>query len=93
MANYFLEYYWFNTEIALDLNVLIRTEKKNGESFREYAQRWQELAAQVQPPMMENEMIKWFIDNLKPPYYEKCWKNWFCISYKTHSGFYFIHDR
>ena len=71
MANYFLEYYWFNTEIALDLNVLIRTEKKNGESFREYAQRWQELAAQVQPPMMENEMIKWFIDNLKPPYYEK----------------------
>ncbi|KAL0007364.1 hypothetical protein SO802_008866 [Lithocarpus litseifolius] len=25
----------------------------------------------MQPPMMENEMIKWFIDNLKPPYYEK----------------------
>ena len=21
--------------------------------------------------MMENEMIKWFIDNLKPPYYKK----------------------
>ena len=21
--------------------------------------------------MMENEMIEWFIDNLKPPYYEK----------------------
>ena len=21
--------------------------------------------------MMEDEMIKWFIDNLKPPYYEK----------------------
>ncbi|KAL0011092.1 hypothetical protein SO802_006200 [Lithocarpus litseifolius] len=21
--------------------------------------------------MMENEMIKWFIDNLEPPYYEK----------------------
>ena len=30
-----------------------------------------ELAAQVQPPMMKNEMIKWFIDSLKPPYYEK----------------------
>lgn len=26
---------------------------------------------QVLPPMMEDEMIKWFIDNLKPPYYEK----------------------
>ena len=44
---------------------------KSGESFYEYAQRWHELAAQVQPPMMENEMIKWFIDNLRPPYYEK----------------------
>ena len=30
-----------------------------------------ELAAQVLPPMMEEEMIKCFIDNLKPPYYEK----------------------
>ena len=71
MANSFLEYYRFNTEIAPDRTVLIRTEKKSGESFREYAQRWRELATQVQPPMMENEMIKWFIDNLKPPYYEK----------------------
>ena len=25
----------------------------------------------MQPPMMENEMIKWFVDYLKPPYYEK----------------------
>ena len=28
-------------------------------------------AAQVQPPMTKEEMIKWFLDNLKPPYYEK----------------------
>ena len=49
----------------------MRTKEKNGVSFWEYAQRWYELVAHVQPPMMENEMIKWFIDNLKPPYYEK----------------------
>jgi len=71
MTNSFLEYYRFNTEIAPDHTVLQRTEKKSRESFHEYAQRWRELAAQVQPPMMENEMIKWFIDNLKPPYYKK----------------------
>ena len=71
MANSFLEYFRFNTKIALDYTVLQRIEKKSEESFREYAQRWHELAAQVQPPMMENEMTKWFIDNLKPPYYEK----------------------
>ena len=71
MANAFLEYYRFNTKIAPDRIVLQRTEKKSGESFREYAQRWRELAAQVLPPIMEDKMIKWFIDNLKPPYYEK----------------------
>ena len=70
MANAFLEYYNFNTKIAPDCTVLKRT-KNSGESFREYAQRWRELATQMQPPMMENEMIKWFIDNLKPSYYEK----------------------
>ena len=47
------------------------TEKKSGESFCEYAHRWCELAAQVLPPMMEDEMINWFIDNIKPLYYEK----------------------
>ena len=71
MANLFLEYYRFNTEIAPNYIVLMRIEKKSMESFYEYAQRWRELTAQVQPPMMEDEMMKWFIDNLKPSYYEK----------------------
>ena len=71
IANSFLEYYRFNTKIASNRTVLKRIEKKSGKSFHEYAQRWHELAAQVQPPMIENEMIKWFIDNLKPPYYKK----------------------
>ena len=71
MDSSFLEYYRFNTEITPDCTVLQNIEKKSGESFSEYAQRWHELAAQVQPPMIENEMIKWFIDNLKPPYYKK----------------------
>ena len=66
-----MEYYRFNIEIALDHIVLQRVEKKSGQSFHKYAQRWHELAAQVLPPMMEEEMIKWFIDNLKPSYYEK----------------------
>ena len=57
--------------IAPDRMVLQRTEKKSGESFHKYAQRWRELAAQVLPSMMEDKMIKWFINNLKPPYCEK----------------------
>ena len=71
MANAFLEYYLFNTMIAFDYTVLKRIEKKSRESFHEYTPRWHELAAQVLPPMMEDEMTKLFIDNLDPPYYEK----------------------
>ena len=71
MANAFLEYYWFNTEIAPDYTILHMTETKSGESVREYAQRWRELVTQVLPPMMEVKIIKWFIDILKPSYYEK----------------------
>ena len=71
MVNAFLEYYRFNTEIDPDQTILQRIEKKSGESFHEYAQRWRALATQVVPPMMENETIKWFIDNLKLPYYVK----------------------
>ena len=44
MANSFLEYYQFNTEIAPNHIVLMMIEKKNGESFQEYAQRYRELA-------------------------------------------------
>jgi len=58
MANSFLEYYRFNTEIAPNHTVLQRIEKKSGKSFRAYAQKWRELAAQVLPPMMKEEMIK-----------------------------------
>ena len=50
MANSFLEYYRFNTEVAPDYTVLMRIEKKSAESFREYAQNWCQLVAQVQPP-------------------------------------------
>ena len=67
MANAFLEYYRFYTKIVPDQIVLQKIEKKSGESFGEYDQRWHELALQVLPPMMEDEMIKWFIINLKPP--------------------------
>ena len=45
--------------------------KKEHESFKEYAQRWRDLVAQVAPPMMEREMITMIIDTLPVFYYEK----------------------
>ena len=31
--------------------------KQENESFKEYAQRWRDLVAQVAPPMVEREMV------------------------------------
>ena len=45
--------------------------KKEHESFKEYAQWWRDLAAQVAPPMMEKEMITMIVDTLLVFYYEK----------------------
>jgi len=45
--------------------------KKGHESFKEYVQRWRDLAAQVVPPMMEWEMITMIVDTLPVFYYEK----------------------
>jgi len=36
--------------------------KKSTETFKEYAQRWRELAAQVEPPLHENEITTMFIE-------------------------------
>ena len=45
--------------------------KKGHESFKEYAQRWRDLAAKVAPPMTEKEMITIIVDTLPVFYYEK----------------------
>lgn len=49
----------------------MRLCKKSTESFREYAQRWRDLAASVVPPMPESEMVQAFIQAQQPPFYEK----------------------
>ncbi|XP_058762353.1 uncharacterized protein LOC131635725 [Vicia villosa] len=46
--------------------------QKNNESFKEYAQKWRELAARVQPPMLEREMMDMFTNTLEGQYYSAC---------------------
>ncbi|KAL5138486.1 hypothetical protein HKD37_10G028651 [Glycine soja] len=41
------------------------------ESFKEYTQRWRDLAAQVVPSMMDRVMITMIVDTLPVFYYEK----------------------
>jgi hypothetical protein len=71
LADTFLAQYGFNSQIAPDRFDLQRMEKKSNETFREYAQRWREKAAQARPPLDEREMIKIFVDTLKNPYFDR----------------------
>ena len=35
--------------------------QKKEESFKEYVQRWRELASRVQPPLLEKELVDMFM--------------------------------
>ncbi|XP_017609458.1 uncharacterized protein LOC108455412 [Gossypium arboreum] len=47
LAQAFMKQYGHVTDIALDRITLQNMEKKSNESFRQYAQRWKEIATQV----------------------------------------------
>ena len=57
--------------MAPDRTQLQNISKREHESFKEYAQWWRDLAAQVAPPMVEREMITMIVDTLPVFYYEK----------------------
>ena len=58
------------TDTALDRFSLQSMEKKTTETFKEYAHKWRDLAIQVQPPMIDKELNKMFLNTLKAPYYD-----------------------
>jgi len=70
LVNAFLKQYKYNMDMAPDRLQLQNMAKKSSETFKEYAQRWRELAAQVEPPLYEKEMITMFIETLQTPFYE-----------------------
>ncbi|XP_050919408.1 uncharacterized protein LOC127136941 [Lathyrus oleraceus] len=71
LAEAFLKHYQYNTDMAPNRTQLQSLTQKSEESFKEYAQRWRDLAARVQPPMLENELVDMFMGTLQGPYYER----------------------
>ena len=59
------------TDIEPDRMSLQNIQKKANESFREYAHKWRDLTAQVQPPMTNKELNKMFLNTFKTPYYDR----------------------
>ena len=48
-------------DMAPDRNQLRAMYQKDKETFKEYVQRWRELAAQINPPLEEKETTKMFL--------------------------------
>jgi len=70
LVNAFMRQYKFNIDVGPDRLSLHAMEKNNKESIREYARRWSKVATQVNPPMLEKEMISLFSNTFKSPYFE-----------------------
>ena len=67
MAKAFLVQYKHMTDTSPDRTLLQNMEKKANESFLEYAHKWRDLAAQVQPPMTDKEVNKTFLNTPRHP--------------------------
>ncbi|NAW06113.1 hypothetical protein FGF99_24660, partial [Salmonella sp. gx-f8] len=68
LAQAFMKQYSHVTDMTPDRIALQNMEKKQSESFRQYAQRWREVATQVQPPLLEKETTMLFINTLEAPF-------------------------
>ncbi|XP_058774480.1 uncharacterized protein LOC131648768 [Vicia villosa] len=68
----FVKQYQYNVDMAPNRTQLQNLAQKANESFKEYAQKWRELAARVQPPMLEREMMDLFTNTLEGQYYSAC---------------------
>ncbi|KAK8694474.1 hypothetical protein V6N13_072025 [Hibiscus sabdariffa] len=68
LSKAFLEQYNHVSDMVPSRTVLQTMEQKANESFRQYAQRWRDITAQVQPPLLENEITLLFVNTLKDFY-------------------------
>nr|XP_027191080.1 uncharacterized protein LOC101494924 [Cicer arietinum] len=71
LADAFLKQYRYNVDMAPDRMQLQNSLKNDNEAFKEYAQRWREMASQVEPPLSEREMVGMFMDTLPSPFFDK----------------------
>ncbi|GAU16666.1 hypothetical protein TSUD_326160 [Trifolium subterraneum] len=71
LASALIRQYNYNSYLAPDRDELRALAQKERESFKEYAQRWRELAAQIRPPVEEKKLCKLFLHTLSPFFYEK----------------------
>ncbi|KAJ9174597.1 hypothetical protein P3X46_013232 [Hevea brasiliensis] len=65
LADTFLKQYKFNCDVAPTRRDLQNLAQKDREGFKQYAQRWREKAAEVYPPVTDNELCSLIEANLR----------------------------
>ncbi|XP_050896561.1 uncharacterized protein LOC127103338 [Lathyrus oleraceus] len=71
LSNASVKHYKYNMDMAPDRRELLNMSQKDNESFKEYAQRWREMASQVEPPLGEKELAHWSMDIVQPMFHER----------------------
>nr|XP_027090324.1 uncharacterized protein LOC113711359 [Coffea arabica] len=74
LSNAFIRQYEYNCELAPTRTTLEGTKRKPSEDHKTYAKRWRKVAAKVEPPMTEDEIIRTFIKAHDPPYFEEIFR-------------------
>ncbi|XP_071926092.1 uncharacterized protein [Coffea arabica] len=74
LSTAFVKQYEFNCELAPTRTTLEGTKRKPSEDHKTYAKRWRKLAAKVEPPMTEEEIVRTFIKAHDPPYFEEIFR-------------------
>lgn len=67
----FVKHYQYNVDMAPNRTQLQSLSQGKNQSFKEYAQKWRELATRVHPPMSEREMVDLFMGTLQGFYYDR----------------------
>ncbi|XP_071902598.1 uncharacterized protein [Coffea arabica] len=74
LSNAFIRQYEYNCELAPTRTTLEGTKRRPSEDHKTYAKRWRKIAAKVEPPMIEDEIIRTFIKAHDPPYFEEIFR-------------------
>ena len=69
LATSFYKQYQYNADLAPTRTQLQGMSLGSGEGFKEYAQKWRDLAGRVQPPLTDRELVDMFLGTLSGPFF------------------------
>ncbi|XP_050916507.1 uncharacterized protein LOC127131638 [Lathyrus oleraceus] len=71
LSEAFLKQYKYNLDMAPTRLQLQNQSQRSNETFKQYAQRWHEMASRVRPSLSHNELVDIFMGTLHGLYFEK----------------------